>query len=150
MPASTPHDEEIPKRLDKETINELPLIRFHGAIQVAEDSKSFNRYASRLKKQRVLGLISNANRTSSRDSNNPPALIQLATADQAFLFRLYPVMKLGRWSRSLKTLKSLRQEWRLRMILKTLIKSKSANQKGLKIWPLWPNLLKLNKLDFVI
>ena len=31
-------DDEVPKRLDKETINELPLIRFHGAIQVAEDS----------------------------------------------------------------------------------------------------------------
>ncbi|MDG1324603.1 MAG: 3'-5' exonuclease domain-containing protein 2, partial [Opitutales bacterium] len=27
--------------------------------------------------------------------NNPPALIQLATADQAFLFTLHPVMKLG-------------------------------------------------------
>jgi hypothetical protein len=40
MPAPASHDDEIPKRLDKETINELPLIRFHGAIQVAEDSKS--------------------------------------------------------------------------------------------------------------
>ena len=54
MPDSPNHDDEIPKRLDKETINELPLIRFHGAIQVAEDSKSFNRFAARLKKQRVL------------------------------------------------------------------------------------------------
>ena len=55
MCPSNQSDEDIPKRLDKETINELPLIKFHGAIQVAEDSKSFNRYASKLKKQRVLG-----------------------------------------------------------------------------------------------
>ena len=38
MPTVHAH-EEFPKRLDKETINELPLIRFHGAIHVAEDSK---------------------------------------------------------------------------------------------------------------
>ena len=57
MPVADLNEEELPKRLDKETINELPLIRFHGAIQVAEDAKSFNRYASRLKKQRVLGLV---------------------------------------------------------------------------------------------
>ena len=50
MPTAHVHEEEIPKRLDKETINELPLIRFHGAINVAEDSKSFNRFASRLAK----------------------------------------------------------------------------------------------------
>ena len=30
-----------------------------------------------------------------RGPNNPPALIQLATADQAFIFRLFPIMKLG-------------------------------------------------------
>jgi len=95
MPTSAPHDDEIPKRLDKETINELPLIRFHGAIQVAEDSKSFNRFASRLKKQRVLGFDIECKPNFKRGPNNPPALIQLATADQAFLFRLYPVMKLG-------------------------------------------------------
>ena len=95
MPTSAPHDDEIPKRLDKETINELPLIRFHGAIQVAEDSKSFNRFASQLKKQRVLGFDIECKPNFKRGPNNPPALIQLATADQAFLFRLYPVMKLG-------------------------------------------------------
>ena len=95
MPTSPPHDDEIPSRLDKEIINELPLIRFHGAIQVAEDSKSFNRLASRLKKQRVLGFDIECKPNFKRGPNNPPALIQLATADQAFIFRLYPVMKLG-------------------------------------------------------
>ena len=89
------HHEEIPKRLDKEFINELPLIRFRGAIKVAEDSKSFNRYALQLKKQRVLGFDVECKPNFKRGPNNPPALIQLATADQAFLFRLYPIHKLG-------------------------------------------------------
>ena len=32
---------ELPKRLEKAAINELPLIRFHGTIHMAEDSKSW-------------------------------------------------------------------------------------------------------------
>ena len=87
--------EEIPKRLEKETINKLPLIRFHGAINIAEDSKSFNRFASRLAKYPVLGFDVECKPNFKRGPNNPPALIQLSTADQAFLFRLYPVFKLG-------------------------------------------------------
>jgi len=88
-------DDEIPKRLDKETINELPLIRFHGAVQVAEDSKTFNRLAARLKKHPILGFDIECKPNFKKGPNNPPALLQLATADQAFLFRLYPVFKLG-------------------------------------------------------
>ena len=89
------NEEEIPKRLDKETINELPLIRFHGSVKVAEDTKTFHRLASKLRKQRVLGFDIECKPNFKRGPNNPPALIQLATADQAFLFRLYPVHKLG-------------------------------------------------------
>ena len=89
------NDEDIPKRLDKETINELPLIRFHGSVKVAEDTKTFHRLASKLRKQRVLGFDIECKPNFKRGPNNPPALIQLATADQAFLFRLYPVHKLG-------------------------------------------------------
>ena len=49
------NEEEIPKRLDKETINQFPLIRFHGSVKVAENSKAFQRYAAKLRNQRVLG-----------------------------------------------------------------------------------------------
>ena len=89
------NEEEIPKRLDKETINQFPLIRFQGSIKVAENSKAFHRYAAKLRKQRVLGFDIECKPNFRRGPNNPPALLQLATSDQAFLFRLYPVMKLG-------------------------------------------------------
>lgn len=95
MSQSAGNVEEIPKRLDKETINGLPLIRFHGAVKIAEDSKSFNRFANQLRKQRVLGFDVECKPNFKRGPNNPPALIQLATADQAFIFRLYPIHKLG-------------------------------------------------------
>ena len=89
-----PHD-EIPKRLEKEAINELPLIRFQGSIKLAEDTKSFQRLAAKLSKQRVLGFDIECKPNFKKGPNSPPALIQLATSDQAFIFRLYPVMKLG-------------------------------------------------------
>ena len=88
-------EDEIPKRLDKEVINQLPLIRFHGSVQVAEDSKTFKRLASKLKKYPVLGFDIECKPNFKKGPNNPPALLQLATADQAFIFRLYPIFKLG-------------------------------------------------------
>ena len=87
--------EDIPKRLEKDVVSKLPLIRFHGAIQFAEDTKSFQRLTAKLSKQRVLGFDIECKPNFVRGPNNPPALVQLATSDQAFLFRLYPIMKLG-------------------------------------------------------
>jgi len=95
MPSARSNEEEIPKRLDKETINQFPLIRFHGSVKVAENAKAFQRYASKLRKQRVLGFDIECKPNFKRGPNNPPALLQLATSDQAFLFRFFPVRKLG-------------------------------------------------------
>ena len=85
--------DEIPKRLDKATINELPLVHFHGSIQVADDSESFERLCTLLVNEKVLGFDIECKPNFKRGPNNQPALIQLATADQAFLFTLHPVMK---------------------------------------------------------
>ena len=89
------HNEELPERLSKAEINELPLIRFQGVVRIAENSKSVARLVQRLKKQRVLGFDVESKPTFRRGPNNPPALLQFATADQAFLFRLRPLKKLG-------------------------------------------------------
>ena len=86
---------ELPTRLEKSQINELPLIRFHGSIQSAGAIKSFKKFVSKLSKQKILGFDIECKPNFKRGPNNPPALLQLSTADQAFLFRLYPVMKLG-------------------------------------------------------
>ena len=90
--SSTPG--ELPSRLEKVRLT-TSLIRFHGSIQLAEDNKSFKKFVSRLRKQKILGFDIECKPNFKRGPNNPPALLQLATADQAFLFRLYPVMKLG-------------------------------------------------------
>ncbi len=95
MPSLPTNMGDLPSRLEKNQINELPLIRFQGSIQLAEDAKTTKRFVDRLSKQRVLGFDVECKPNFKRGPNNPPALLQLATADQAFLFRLYPVMKLG-------------------------------------------------------
>ena len=89
------HKSQLPPRLSKAEINELPLIRFQGAIRIAKDAKSTARLVHRLRKQRVLGFDIESKPSFSRGTNNPAALLQLATADQAFLFRLRPLKKLG-------------------------------------------------------
>ena len=87
--------DDIPKRLEKSTINDLPLVRFHGSIQVADDPESFDQLCDKLLDEKVLGFDIECKPNFKKGPNNPPALIQLATADQAFLFTLHPVMKLG-------------------------------------------------------
>tara|TARA_Y100000588_G_scaffold259690_1_gene274334 strand:- start:523 stop:1134 length:612 start_codon:yes stop_codon:yes gene_type:complete len=94
MPARK-HSEELPDRLSKAEINELPLVRFQGAVRIAENSKSVARLVQRLSKQRVLGFDIEAKPTFRRGPSNPAALLQFATADQAFLFRLRSLKKLG-------------------------------------------------------
>ena len=88
-------NDDIPKRLEKDVINELPLIRFNGSINLAEDINSFQKFTSKLSKQKVLGFDIECKPNFKKGPNNPPALIQLSTSDEAFIFRLYPIMKLG-------------------------------------------------------
>ena len=64
--------DDLPKRLEKDVINELPLVRFQGSIKFAEDSKSFHRLASKLAKQRVLGFDIECKPNLKKGPNNPP------------------------------------------------------------------------------
>lgn len=93
--AARKHDEEIPTRLSKEEINELPLLRFQGAVRIATDAKGINKLARRLSDQLVLGFDVETKPNFRPGEGNPPALLQLATADQAFLFRIRNLKKLG-------------------------------------------------------
>lgn len=89
------HDEELPARMSKAEINELPIIRFQGAIRVANDAKTINKFARKLAGQLVLGFDVETKPNFRPGAGNPPALLQFATADQAFLFRIRNLKKLG-------------------------------------------------------
>lgn len=87
--------EEIPKRLEKDVINEFPLVRFRGKVHLAEDNISRFKLVQELKNEDVLGFDIECKPNFKKGPNNPPALLQLSTFDQAYLFRLHPILKLG-------------------------------------------------------
>lgn len=87
-------EEEVPKRLEKEAINELPIIRFKGPVHLANDLESCKKLVQTLCNEKVLGFDIECKPNFKKGPNNPPALLQLSTAEQAYLFRLHPVMKL--------------------------------------------------------
>lgn len=87
-------EEEVPKRLEKEAINELPIIRFKGPIHLANDLESCKKLVQTLYNEKVLGFDIECKPNFKKGPNNPPALLQLSTAEQAYLFRLHPIMKL--------------------------------------------------------
>ena len=102
---------ELPKRLEKAAINELP-IRFHGTIHMAEDSKSSATLPA-FTKQKILGFDIECKPNFKRGPNNPPALVQFSTADQAL--RLYPTMKLGPLIKILENLEIIKTGVAIRM-----------------------------------
>jgi ribonuclease D len=87
-------EEEIPKRLEKEAINELPIIRFKGPVHLANDLESCKKLVQTLRNEKVLGFDIECKPNFKKGPNNPPALLQLSTSEQAYLFRLHPIMKL--------------------------------------------------------
>ena len=87
-------EEEIPKRLEKEAINELPIIRFKGPVHLANDLESCKKLVQTLRNEKVLCFDIECKPNFKKGPNNPPALLQLSTSEQAYLFRLHPIMKL--------------------------------------------------------
>ena len=71
--------EEIPKRLEKDVINEFPLVRFRGKVHIAEDNISRFKLVQDLKNEDVLGFDIECKPNFKKGPNNPPALLQLST-----------------------------------------------------------------------
>ena len=136
---------ELPKRLEKAAINELPLIRVHGTIHMAEDSKSFKRYATRLAKQTILGFDIECKPNFKRGPNNPPALVQFSTADQAFLFRLYPTMKLGPLIKILENPEIIKTGVAIKDDIYNLKKIEEFEPGGFEDLAPWPSPWKLSR-----
>ena len=73
-------EEEIPKRLEKEAINELPIIRFKGPVHLANDLESCKKLVQTLRNEKVLGFDIECKPNFKKGPNNPPALLQLSTS----------------------------------------------------------------------
>jgi ribonuclease D len=78
----------IPKRISKETINDLPLGQFEGEIVLVESMDQIEEVANELVKHDLLGFDTETRPSFRKGTQYYVSLLQLATDDMAFLFRL--------------------------------------------------------------
>jgi ribonuclease D len=76
------------KTISRDELNSLPLNSFKGSIRVIEDLKGINEVLPLIRKARCLGFDTETRPSFRKGANNRIALLQLATDDDAFLFRI--------------------------------------------------------------
>ncbi len=74
--------------IDKDELAELPLIQFEGRITLVESKEEYLASLEYLAKQDILGFDTETKPAFKKGVVNEVALLQLATAERAFLFRL--------------------------------------------------------------
>ena len=74
--------------IDKEELAELPLIQFEGEIMLVESKEDYLSSIEYLARQKMLGFDTETRPAFKKGVIYEVALLQLATKDRAFLFRL--------------------------------------------------------------
>jgi len=74
--------------ISKEELHSLPLVRFAGKIHLIEHNKAAQLAVDYLKTFSILGFDTETRPSFTRGKINRVALLQLATATDAFLFRI--------------------------------------------------------------
>lgn len=78
----------LKKTITNEELELLPLTSFEGEIIVVESLITFHGAMQMLEKERILGFDTETKPSFKKGKNNKVALLQLATEDHAFLFRI--------------------------------------------------------------
>ncbi len=76
-------------KLDKETINKLPLCRFKGRISIVEEEEDVNQIVEKLSKEKVIGFDTETKPSFKKGVRNSIALVQLSTMKEAYLIRVH-------------------------------------------------------------
>jgi len=74
--------------ITREEINALPLVRFEGPIHVIDQKNQIQPAVERLLQEKVLGFDTETKPSFKKGVSYPPALIQFATQEEAWLFRI--------------------------------------------------------------
>jgi len=76
------------KRLSKEEINEFPIRRYDGPIHIIRTENELLNAVKILKKETILGFDTETRPAFRKGEHYTPALLQLAGAEDVFLFQL--------------------------------------------------------------
>lgn len=80
---------EFKKSITDEELSELPLSFFEGKIHLIEKVEQMTAAVNYLKQQPILGFDTETRPTFKKGQNHQVALLQLSTADEAFLIRTH-------------------------------------------------------------
>lgn len=83
------------KEISKAEINDLPLIAWDGPVEVLEDAEAMHAAVAKLATARHLGFDTETRPTFKKGDYYPPALIQLASEDRVYLFRICKIQSLA-------------------------------------------------------
>ena len=95
MPDSAETPDVQTRKISKAEINELPLIAWEGDIRILETAEAMAAAVEELQAEPHLGFDTETRPTFKKGQYYPPALIQLATADCVYLFRISTIKTLA-------------------------------------------------------
>lgn len=78
----------FPKEITKDQINELPLEKYEGPVELVDSESLFKAAIKDLRREQLLGFDTEARPTFKKGDYHPLSLLQIGTAERVFLFRL--------------------------------------------------------------
>lgn len=75
-------------KISKETLQNLPITRFEGEVVIVDEGGQVKPAVDYLCRQSVLGVDTEARPSFTRGIHYPTALLQIATTERCYLFRL--------------------------------------------------------------
>ena len=81
-------DPTIEVKISRDAVNQLPIHRYDGPIEIISDEQSLNRALEELKNEPLLGFDTESRPVFRRGENSMPSLLQLAGKDKVWLFQL--------------------------------------------------------------
>ena len=82
------HSEALARKISKEAINQLPLIAWEGTIEILTTVEQMQDAVETLQCESILGFDTETRPSFKKGDYYPPALVQLATANCVYLFRI--------------------------------------------------------------
>ncbi len=83
------------RSINKAEINELPIIAWEGSIELLSTIESMEAAVKKLLQSEILGFDTETRPSFKKGEYYPPALVQLATKDTVYLFRISIVKTLA-------------------------------------------------------
>lgn len=79
---------EYTRAFTKDEINNLPLFRYEGRIEIVRDLEALHRALARIRQERLLGFDTESRPCFRKGMCSTPALIQIACSDVVYLIQL--------------------------------------------------------------